>query len=247
MGKVLRAVAVIAVTAAIAAYAPQLGLAFLHAFGSAAVAGSAAALAAGAAVGAVLSVAAAVAVSAFAPRPHTSTAPGQQPSRGQPMEQGGFGFRYPADPTGQTLPAIREPWWRDDVFLPWGQRAVCPVRGTCMRPVMPDSARWVVIDRFAPIRAGDLFLFRPDDLVDYMRAAGGDPRVSGLVKRLVGVDPERRVVVYETTNPPNRMETGLDRVLHAYRVTSWHTSWWAAVKAKRCCNRLKKAGDLIRP
>ncbi|WP_296220020.1 hypothetical protein [uncultured Sphingomonas sp.] len=92
MGKVVKTLAVIAVAAAVAYFAPSLlpsvigkGL-FASAITSAIVS---TALAAGVAAGLTL----------LAGKPHTTTAPGTQPSRGQPMEQEGFGWRYPPEPS----------------------------------------------------------------------------------------------------------------------------------------------------
>ena len=83
---------------------------------------------------------------------------------------------------------------------------------------MPAGRKWVVADRTQPIRAGDLFLFKPDDLPAYLKAAGLRRSANGLIKRFIGVDRSRRVVIFETTNPPQRIETGLDRLRHAYKV-----------------------------
>lgn len=228
MGKVVKAVAVIAVAAAIAYFAPGIGLGVLHAFGSTAVAGSFAATLAGTLVAATLAAAASVALQAFSPKPHTSTAPGRQASRGQPLERDGFAWRHPADPEKTCMEPIGERWWRDPLFLPWQRVAVRAVRGNCLAPTMTEKTRWVVVDRRQPITRDDFLLLKPDDLRAY-HAAAGTPMSGGLIKRFVGVDPQRKVIVYETTNPPNRIETGLDRIMHAYRVVSWHRSWSAAM------------------
>jgi hypothetical protein len=83
-----------------------------------------------AAVAETLSLGASLALQAFASKPHTSTAPGRQASRGQPMTQDGFARSYPVEPS-----------WRTGQFLPWQRFAVVPVRGTCMVPVMPRGTR----------------------------------------------------------------------------------------------------------
>jgi len=232
MGKVVKIVAVVAVAAAVAYFAPQISALIL----AGASATTTAAITA--AVAATLSLGASLALQAFASKPHTSTAPGRQASRGQPMTQDGFARSYPPEPSGKTMPPVDEPWWRNGQFLPWQRFAVVPVRGTCMVPVMPRGTRWVVLDRCSPIKRGDMFLLKPDDLAEYMRASGGNPRVAGLVKRFVGFDPVARVAVYETTNPPNRIQTGADRIVHAYRVNSWHSGLLAALRARHRAARL---------
>ena len=221
MGKVVKAIAVIAVAAAVAYFAPQLLPALI---GS----GTIATAVTTAIVSTAIAAAVSAGVSLLAGKPHTSTAPGRQETRGQPMEADGFGWRYP--PVHEMMP-VDEPWWRNALFYPWQRRAIRPVRGNCMVPVVPASARWVLVDRRARILAGDVLLIRPDDLRAYLVNAAGPARAAGLVKLFVGIDPRRRVAVFETTNPPNRIETGLDRVQHAYRVISWHPSLWAALRA----------------
>ena len=236
MGKVLKIIAVIAIAAAIAYFAPTLGLTALHALGIGAVAGSGIALAAGAVVASVLGIAASAAMTALAGAPHTGTAPGSQSSLSQPVIMGGLRFEYPPDPPVRCSPPIRDRWWRDPMFLPWETVASRATVGSCMAPILPAGKTWVVVDRDATIQAGDICLFRPDDIDAYLRHGGHDPRNSGgLVKRFVGIDPERRVMVYymmSKDSVKNRMETGIDRVQHLYRVRSWHPTWWAATKAR---------------
>lgn len=106
-----------------------------------------------------------------------------------------------------------------------------------MVPVIPAGKGWVLLDRHADIHVGDVILIRPDDLKAYMRISGGGRWASGLVKRFLGVDPELRVAVYETTNPHNRIESGLDRIEHAYRVISWHKRWIDAYRAYKGLTR----------
>lgn len=86
-----------------------------------------------------------------------------------------------------------------------------------MWPIIRD--RWVVVDRKAVLRRDDYILFGIDDLPRYLSGARVWTmlRTNGLAKRFVGIDDERQVVMYETTNGPNRIETGLRRVTWAYR------------------------------
>lgn len=227
MGKVIKAVAVIAVAVAIAYFAPQLAPAFLNAALGTAAAASITAT--------VLTAVAGMAMQALAGKPTTGTAPGRQSSRGMPREWEGFGWRYPPDPEQRRMAPVAAAWWRETIFWPWQRFAITRIAGDCMVPVIPKTARWIVVDRTAPINAGDQMVFRPDDLRAYMRSSG-EPLLrrwwsNGLVKRFVGVDAESRVAVYETTNPPNRMESGLDRLLWAHRVVSWHPTYWQAMRA----------------
>lgn len=149
------------------------------------------------------------------------------------MTQVGLSREYPPSPAGASMAPVSEAWWRNGWFYPWQRFAIAQVRGDCMVPTMPPATRWVVLDRYGLIERGDILLIKPDDLAQYMRASGGDPRAGGLVKRFFGVDPVARIAVYETTNPPNRIETGLDRIVHAYRVESWHVRWIDAFRALR--------------
>lgn len=222
MGKVLKFIAIIAVTAAIAFIAPYLAPQFLVSMVGSSMAASITSMA--------LTAVAGFLFEALSPKP-TSTAPGWQPSRAQAQERDGFGWKWPPAPTVRSMRPVDAPWWRNPVFMPWERFAVSAVAGNCMHPVVPRGTRWLIVDRHSQIEAGDLVLFRPDDLGAYMRQVGGHRWSRGLVKRFIGIDPNRRAVVYETTNPPNRIETGQARIRHAYRVVSCHPSLCRALVA----------------
>lgn len=96
---------------------------------------------------------------------------------------------------------------------------------------MGDLVRgYVIVDRVGIVRAGDLIQFVPDDLADYEKAAGSEQRSGGLVKRFIGVDWDQRLMVFETTNPPNRAETGVDRLKSLARVRGTADGWFAAFR-----------------
>jgi hypothetical protein len=224
MGKIVATLAVVAVAAAITYFAPSLGLTVLHAFGSSAVAGSLAATAASAVVAVGLSVAASFAFQLLAPKPGT-VRPGSQASSTIVQTWGSAGpATWPALPIDHLEP-IRG-GWNDPGLLPGQRFALVKTRGTCMRPFIRDT--WAIIDRDAVMRCGDYVLFGIDDMAGFLGRSAW--RVSGLGKRFVGFDPVRKVMAYETTNGPARMESGIERVTWAYRVRATAPTFLKALR-----------------
>ena len=227
MGKVLKAVAIIAVAVAIAYFAPQLTPAFLSSAFGTAVATSIVATA--------LSAVAGMAFQAL------TYAPGEQPSgyrRGFRELDGPLGSwveREPPAPFAERLEPIRAAWWRDPIFYPWQRLAIVSVRGDCMVPVLPSRRCWVLVDRLAPIAPGDLFVFGLDDLFTSYLAADRRwwARLTGIgmVKRYLGTEPAVGKVIFDLTNPPTLCETGRERFIYAYRVAGTASSWWMALRA----------------
>lgn len=224
MGKVLKAVAIIAVAVAIAYFAPQLTPAFLSS-----------ALGTAAATSIVATALSAVAGAAFQALTY---APGEQPSgyrRAFHELDGPLGSwikREPPAPVGEQLAPIRAPWWRDPIFYPWQRLAIVSVRGDCMVPVLPSRRCWVLVDRLAPIAPGDLFVFGLDDLFTSYLAADRcwwDSLTGiGMVKRYLGTEPAAGKVIFELTNPPTLCEAGRQRLTYAYRVAGVAPNWCMA-------------------
>lgn len=235
MGKVVRAVAILAISAAIAVYAPELGLGILHAFGSTAVAGSFAAYAAGAVVSAALTIGAMAALQAI------SAPPDEDPSgfRRQYFEMDPSGFRHvevaaPASVEIDMDPIEPRSFLRWHLF-PWQRFGLERFKLDCMNGVLGNAGGgWGVIDRRAVIRPGDVFSFHLDDMwTSYWPDAPLLLRLTacGMGKRYLGVDPTRDVIIFDCTNPPTLCESGRHHFVHAYRVRAWSPAWWGALCA----------------
>ncbi len=236
MGKVVRTVAILAVAVAVAAYAPQLSAALVHAGLSAAAAAAITAVAA-----AVVTTIGGAIVNAVLPAPRASVVPH---TRAEMRRAPTFGFdglslrRSPlsvrefADPDCLKAAAIQPPWWRDLYFLPWQRVSVVRSYGDCMAPTIPAGKQWLVVDRLSEIKAGDIIVLSTDDLKSYNRGRHDWPPLGGLVKRFHGIDTARGEMVFECTNPAQRLSTPLSRITCAYRVVSWHRTWLSAMRAK---------------
>lgn len=232
MGKVVKIVAGIAIAAgAFALAAPTGGLSIAGALSalnlSAAVTSMIGAIGA-----AVFATVATMALNALVPVPGTTA--GRQETRGQESRDVDGRRAYPPDPTITTIPAIDQPGWANPFFLPWQRFAISGMRGDCMRGCI--DGRWMVLDRKATIRRDDFFVFRPDDLAEYLGrnqhwliAFRERFTKSGIAKGFVGADPEARTIVAEHTFPPNRIQSGQDRLIWAYRARSVHRSYLAAL------------------
>lgn len=118
MGKVLKAVAVIAIAVAVAYFAPQLLPALI---GSGALASAVAA----AIVSTAIATAVTTGLSLLAGKPHTSTAPGAQSTRGQPQERDGFAWRYPPPPAQSEMAAVGHPRLGASGICSGGHRKAC--------------------------------------------------------------------------------------------------------------------------
>ena len=224
MGKVVRAVAVIAVAAAIAYFAPTLGLSALHALGSTAAAGSFAASVATAVVATALSVAATAAYSALSPRPGT-TPPPRTAAIAQEWGQAiNYGPSMPVDAFGAVHSLLRGPW-----FPPGFAIGMTRTRGGCLKAAFGPGF-FAVYDRFAPIRRGDLFLFDTDDAAGCFPDARRRLSWGGLGKIAAGADPSRSMIAFQCTNPPTGFTTAPERLLWAYRVRAVAPTRWAALR-----------------
>lgn len=215
MGKVVKAAIGIGIAVAIAVAAPYLAPGIISAFGSI---GVTVGLATATSIAmTALSVISAFALQALAPAPRTaSQAPvgwGWARSMGILLP---FGQKHEKPPV-EEMAAKPRSRWLDPLFWPWESIAIGgKSRGSCMAAVALGS--WPVIDRDAPIRRGDYFVFGIDDYRSYAGPAGKITKEGGMGKRFVGVDPERGVMLFECTTPPTRMETGLNRLTFAHRV-----------------------------
>lgn len=224
MGKVVKIVAVIAIAAAIAYFAPYLSGTVLGLAGSAATA----------AVAATLSLAASMAFAALAPKPG-SHAPGGQPSAPIALEWGRHGKENWPIPAVDQMPPV-DAGWRCPIFYPWQRFAVVKTRGNCMLPSI--TGRWAVVERDATIKRGDYFLFGINDLRRYFKHDTIQAfACNGLGKEFDGYDPIDRTVAFHSTNPLIRMQTGIDRVKWAYRVAAVERTRLAAWRALRLLAR----------
>lgn len=236
MGKVLKSIAVIAIAAGIAYFAPGLGVGLLHAFGSTAVAGSLAASVAATVVATGLSLAVAGVMSAI-----TSDPSGE---RRAPMvwDIATLGWKAATlpEPEPDTLAPIEPRSLRFAFFLPGQRWSVDRLSGNCMNGSDMEGSRWILVDRRAPILAGGFFCFDLDDMwTNYMPEARWNLllrwRATGMVKRYLGTEPARGRVIFDCTNPPTICETGRARLRYAYAVTAHSPTlrgivraWWQA-------------------
>lgn len=230
MGKVVKTLAVIAVAAAVAYFAPQISAVLLQALGSGAVAGSLAATVATSFVAAGLAVAASYALQAFA------YAPEDAPSgyRLATMQQDTTGLRMltvePPAPAPEVLRPIEPRSWRHAFFWPWQRFALIRIAGDCMEGAIPDGTAWGIVDREADIEPGCLFAFDVDDMwTAYARGLRFKWwwRLTsiGMAKRYLGTEREWGRLVFECVNPPSLCETGFNHVRYAYRITDVSRSW----------------------
>jgi hypothetical protein len=86
--------------------------------------------------------------------------------------------------------------------------------------------RWAIVHRTSDIRPGDLFMFGVDDFDDWTDLAQQPNPAGGVMKRFLGIDEHRGVIIFECDNPPMRMETGLNRITFAHRVVAMASSKW---------------------
>ncbi len=203
MGKVIRTIAMVAAVAAIAYFAPGLGLGILHAAGSTAVAGSLAASVATAVVATALTAAAGFAMAALFP---------------PPMARGGYapmfaGIVQAWPPRPNTCVHALDP------VAPGNDVGVFPLVGDCMRGVLPDGG-WGVYDTRSTIRPGDVISFDCEER-DVAWLGWDARRASGLVKRFVGFDPATELVRLESTHPRRTIEGAKARLIFAHRVRAW--------------------------
>lgn len=225
MGKVLKAIAVIAIVAAVAYFAPMLTPHFL-----AAAIGTTAATAA---VTAALSIGLSMAFQAFSSAPADAPSGERRPTMRFDPAKLRMVEEAPSTPEPATLDPIEPRSWRWAFFWPRQRYSVIRVAGDCMVGMVPENTRWAVVSRHDRIRPGDLFCF---DLDDLWRSYGPVVRwrwfwrltAVGMVKRYLGTEREWGRLIFDCTNPPVECETGFNHVRFAYRVLSWHPSWWAA-------------------
>lgn len=219
MGKVVKAVAVIATAAAIAYFAPYLSSTVLGFVGTSATIASAA-------ISATLALAATAALKALIGPPSATIG----------LHRGSLTTQVEtktSQPRGETN-------WRNPLFFPGARFAIEPITGECMLPVVSKQARWMVIDRQATVRAGDLIVIRVGDQRQYYlptwqalsltRLVWAAQRIP-MVKRFVGIGHAK--LLFEHTNPRVLHETDLATVDLLYRVRAlapslWHacTIWW---------------------
>jgi hypothetical protein len=251
MGKVVKAVAGVALIAAVVVFAPQLMsvLATSSLFGAAGGVATFASLGlAGAVTGALTSMAiamgAGLVMSALAAAPGGLAHSGTAPMKLNPET---FKFDYDGpEPDAAALPSMPVRWWKEVLFWPWVRVPVVKSRGDCMAPEMPRGA-WIVLDRTSEIQPGDIFVFELNDRDrgGYMTGAGrwGRWRINGLIKRYCGVDPDSGMIVFQYNNPPGYARTPRKRITYAYRVVSWHSSYWDARRAAALLRRHGAAND----
>jgi len=233
MGKVLRTVAVLAATVAIAVYAPQLSAALLQAIGTT-TATALASLAVTTAVTAGLTFAAGAIFAALA-RPPSATAStrtygGVMRPWAAPAPTFESNRMAPVQPDQQHAP-----WW----LRPW-RYSVVPIRETCLNPRMPGRHRWAIIDRRATIYRNDIFVFdcpAPSSsrfLVGrfgWWRGAWYQATWGGFAKIFIGCSPSANLFETATTNPRGRQEGDLRSIRWAFKVVEHHPSLIAATRA----------------
>lgn len=216
MGKIVKAVAVVGLAIGIAVAAPYLA-------GFIAAQGTLAFSAAAAAIGVGLSTAAAVLTRALTAAPSTTRS--FFPGSARPS--------ITADTTSPRSPGR----WHDPIFMPWWRFAIEATTGDCMKPTIVD--RWAIVDRFAPIRTGDLILIRVADQRRYywggwklttwdawrrlLWTIGRPP----MGKSFLGLATE--TLAFECHNPRTYMEVPLAEIEVLYRVRATATSLWAAI------------------
>lgn len=235
MGKVLKAVAGIALAVGVAVAAPYLaGMVFAH--------GTMAFFAATAAIGVVLGGVAGFALQAIGYAPADAPSGIRRPS----VQRDASGMRFvevaPTPPEPVNLEAIEPTSIRWAFFWPWQRHTVIRAGGDCMMGVISPKARWALVSRLEAIRPGDLFAFDIDDL---WTAYQPDMRwrwwrritAVGMIKRYLGLEAQWGRIIFDCTNPPTECETGRNHVRYAYRVLSMHHS---PVGAWRAAWRLKK-------
>ena len=221
MGRIVRTVVAVAVVVAVSYYAPYLGAAFLKAAGVTAVAGSFGAALATAAAATALGLGAAVGMRALGLTPKTSS------------------LVLPKSPRREVHPAGFEPvmsprhlpwYWRLSQFPEWGRFVLTPAVGDCMAPLLPKERHWLLIDKRAPIRRGDLFVFATSDRPFLFQL-----RYSGLVKRFYGVNWDRGLFEFEMLNPFEIHVESLDRLDYAWcvRAAGTFAEMWRAKRAIR--------------
>lgn len=213
MGKVVKAVAIIAVSAAIAFAAPYIATTFLGLSGVAASV-------AGAAIATTLSIAA-TALYKVLTGPPSST-------------RGLHPISTPLVPTSLQTSPIGKPGWRNPMFMP-GQRFIIErMSGTCMLPIIYQ--RWAIIDRQAPVRSNDLVMIRvADQRRYYLNGAHRDPirlwqaliRVP-MIKSFTGIADN--TLLFKHTNPEIHLETDLNGVDVLYRIRAVEVSFRQAVR-----------------
>jgi hypothetical protein len=237
MGRVLKTVAVIAVAAAIAYFAPTLGLQLAQLAIPGAVAGGIAAGIGAAVVAATLSAVAGLAFQAI------SASPADAPSgiRRATIQRDASGLELvevqPSTPELIDLAPIEPRHWWHAYFFPGQRYDVIRLVGDCMDGLVAKNARWALISRDNVIRPGDLFAFDLDDLwrtySPNMRWRWWHRVTSvGMVKRYLGQEAGWDRIIFDCTNPPTICETGRNHVRHAYRVVSLHPSPWGAWRAR---------------
>jgi len=206
MGKVVKAVAVIALAVGVAVAAPYLA-------GFVAAQGTFAFAAVSAAIGVALTTAAAALTRALTAAPSATRS-------------------FHASSTRPAISAVvsspRSPGrWRDPIFMPWWRFSIEPMTGDCMRPAVSD--RWAIVDREAEIRAGDYILIRVADQRRYywpgwrqLAAWRGWRRVAWTIggqpmgKRFIGLAGD--ILAFECLNPRTYMEVPVGEVQTLYRV-----------------------------
>lgn len=233
MGKVIKVVAVIAVAAAIAYFAPQLTPAFLSsALGPAAAA---------AVTASVLSAVAGMAMQALSAGPDAPSG-----YRRPTLQRDDSGLRMievePPPPVPETMDPVEPRSWRHAFFWPGQRRTIIRLSGDCMDGTILETHRWVIVDRYAAIEPGGLFAFDLDDMWKAYITTGWRRWLMriygiGMIKRYLGTDPQWGRIIFDCTNPPILCETGRNRVQFAYAVVGAYRSWFAAHRAAGAMRR----------
>lgn len=232
MGKVVKAIAVIAIAAAIAYFAPTLAPAFLSsALGAAA---------ASAIVATTLTIATSMAFQAISASPADAPSGYRRGYRRQDVERFRWVEEPPAEPVQESLPPIEPRHWWWAFFWPGQRFTIQRIAGDCMNGSAMEGARWALVDRHAAIRLGDVFAFDLDDLWTAYR-----PEMAlgflwwrrwtaiGMVKRYLGTEPEWGRIIFDCSNPPTLCETGRNHVRYAYRARAASRRWIDCWRARR--------------
>lgn len=233
MGKVVAAVAIIAVAAAVAFAAPALA-------GLVVAKGTLAFTALSSVIATTLTIGAGALYKALSPAPGTTDDPGWQHSAPIALEWGKPSReQWPFMPNNAMHP-IRPAGggWGLFALIAGTRFALVQTRGTCLQSRY-GRGWYAIVDREALIQAYQPFVFDVDDPARWqtMGARGWLARRwkawtwGGLAKLFVGEDEARGVIGFEWTNPPTRGEVGRNRILWAYRVVAVERTLWGALRA----------------
>lgn len=127
-------------------------------------------------------------------------------------------------------------WWKR-VLNPeeWLRFNIETVSGDCLAPLIPAGFSFVLFDRKADIRRGDLILFNTHSGLS-IGSLKERLTVLGYVKRFLGANFAGGTFEFEMTNPPTHFTAQLDDIKWAYRARAqgslWHVlmAWWAIMR-----------------